>query len=169
MQMHDRLTRGDIEKMQNEIDYRETELRPQILDELNEARAQGDLSENAEYTAAKKARGRNESRIRYLKNMIKTAVIIEDHSGPDEVGLNKWVTVYFEEDDEEEKYKIVTSIRGDSLNGRITQDSPMARALMHHRVGDRVRVHVNEDISYFVVIRAIEGDGTDEDDKIQAY
>ena len=100
--MNDRLTQSDLDKMQEEIDHRKLVLRPQLLVDVKDARAHGDLSENFEYKAAKKAKNQNESRIRYLEKMIKTARVIEDTSADDEVGINNQVTVWFEEDKEEE-------------------------------------------------------------------
>lgn len=167
--MHDRLTQSDIDKMQEEIDHRKLVVRKEAIEAVKEARAQGDLSENFEYYAAKREKNINESRIRYLENMIKTAILVEDTSNEDEVGLNKKVTVYFEDDDEEETFKIVTSIRGNSLNGLITADSPMGSALMGHKVGDTVHVKINEHAGYDVVIRAIENTGEEETDTIRKF
>ena len=134
-----------------------------------EARAQGDLSENFEYHAAKKDKNQNESRIRYLEKMIKTAKIISTDSAEDEVGMNNTVTVYFEEDDEEEVYKIVTTVRGNSLKNLISNESPLGKALLGHRVGDRVEVRVNDDYSYFVTIRKIENTVDDGTDKLRKF
>ena len=134
------------------------------MEAVKEARAQGDLSENFEYHAAKKDKNQNESRIRYLERMIKTAQIVEDQSDEDEVGLDNTVTVYFEEDDETETFKLVTTVRGNSLKGMISIDSPIGKAILGHRVNDRVTVKVNDGYSYDVVIKAIENtvdDGTD--------
>lgn len=168
--MHDRLTKADIEKMQEEIDHRKLVLRPQILEAVKEARAQGDLSENFEYYAAKREKNQNDSRIRYLENMIKTAVIIEDHTAADEVGLNKRVTVQFGEDpDDIEEFKIVTSVRGNSLRGLITPESPMGRALMRHRVGDTVQVKVDGQPGYQVTVCKIEGSAADEEESIRKF
>jgi transcription elongation factor GreA len=167
--MNDRLTRSDIDKMQEEIDHRKLVLRPQLLVDVKDARAHGDLSENFEYKAAKKAKNQNESRIRYLEKMIKTARIIEDNTADDEVGINNQVTVLFEEDNEEETYKIVTTVRGDSLNNLISIESPLGKALMRHKEGDRVEVKVNADVSYFVKILKIENNKDDSDDKIRGY
>ena len=167
--MYDRLTQSDIDKMQEEIDYRKLVVRKQALEAVKEARAQGDLSENFEYQAAKKDKNQNESRIRYLENMIKTAVIIQDHSKEDEVGLNKRVTVYFEEDDETEEYKIVTAVRGNSLKGLITADSPLGAALMGHRAGDRVHVQIGGQAGYDVLIRAVENAGGEENDPLRKF
>lgn len=153
--MYDKLTRKDIEKMEQEIEHRKLVVRKEALEDVKEARAHGDLSENFEYKAAKKFKNENESRIRYLEKMIKTAQIVEDQSGSDEVGLNDRVRVYFEEDDLEEEYKVVTTVRSDALNQMISIDSPVGKALLGHKSGDRVEVKVNDKVSYFVVIRKI--------------
>lgn len=166
--MHDNLTQSDIDKMQEEIDHRKLVERKQLIEAVKEARAQGDLSENFEYYAAKKAKNQNESRIRYLENMIKTANIIEDDSAEDEVGINKKVTVLFEDDDETEVYKIVTSVRGNSIDGRISPESPVGAALMGHKVGDRVEVKAGVG-SYFIVIKDIENTGEEETDKLRSF
>ena len=167
--MHDKLTQSDIDKMQEEIDHRKLVLRKELIESVKEARAHGDLSENFEYHAAKQAKNQNESRIRYLENMIRTAIIVEDHSAEDEVGLNKRVVIWFEEDDEEEEYKIVTSVRGDSLSGRITPESPLGAALMGHRPGDRVHVEISPAAGYDVVIRSVTNAGEEETDTLRSY
>lgn len=123
--MYDRLTKKDIEKMQEEIEHRKLVVRKEALEDVKEARAHGDLSENFEYKAAKKFKNRNESRIRYLEKMVKTAIIVEDESKDDEVGMNDTVSIYIEEDDETEDYKIVTTIRSDSLSNLISIESPL--------------------------------------------
>ena len=160
-----KLTRTDIRKIQEEIDYRNSELRPKLLEDLRAARAQGDLSENFEYVMAKRANNRNLSRIRYLENMIRTAQIVEASAPEDVAGLNREVTVWIPEDEEEETYKLVSSIRGDSMKNRISLESPLGRALRGHRAGDTVTVRVNDSYSYTLVIRkvsAVVDDGTDE-------
>ncbi|MBS6395797.1 MAG: transcription elongation factor GreA [Clostridiales bacterium] len=167
--MKEKLTRKDVEKIQSEIDHRKLVLRPQILEAVQEARAQGDLSENFEYYAARRENGSNNSRIRYLERMLKNAVIVEDHSSSDEVGLNKTVTVYIEEDDECETYKIVTSIRGNSVKNLISIESPLGKALLHHHTGDRVTIPVSDTYSYEVIIRSIEDTSEDEDDHIRRF
>lgn len=167
--MNDRLTQSDIDKMKEEIEHRKLVLRPQLLVDVKDARAHGDLSENFEYKAAKKAKNQNESRIRYLEKMIKTANVIEDNSADDEVGINNQVTVLFEEDNEEETYKIVTTVRGDSLNNLISIESPLGKALMKHKEGDRVEVKVNDTYSYFVKILKIDNNKDDSTDKIRRY
>ena len=154
--MHNELTQKDLELMRKELDHRRIVLRPQLLEAVKEARAFGDLSENFEYKAAKQEKNRNESRIRFLENMIKTAVVISDQSGSDQVGLYDKVTVYMEDDDEEEVYQIVTTMRQDALRGLISKESPVGRCLLGRRVGDRVHIQVNEQYGYDAVIRAIE-------------
>ena len=159
--MHNELSEQDLRMMREELDHRRIVLRPQLLEAVKEARAFGDLSENFEYKAAKQEKNRNESRIRFLENMIKTAVIISDRSGADQVGLYDRVTVYMEDDDETEVYQIVTTMRQDVLKGLISKESPVGRRLLGRRVGDRVHIQVNESYGYDVVIRAIEK-GTDD-------
>lgn len=154
--MHNELTKKDIQLMQEELDYRRITLRPQLLEEVKIAKGFGDLSENFEYKAAKRERGRNESRIRFLENMIKTAVVIEDNSADDRVGLYDKVTIYLEEDDEEETYQIVTTMRQDALRGRISKESPMGKALLGCRVGDKLQVQVSDSYTCAVEVRAIE-------------
>lgn len=166
--MREKLTKNDIQKIQEEIDHRKLVVRPECLEAVKEARAHGDLSENFEYHAAKREKNLNESRIRYLENMLKNAIVISDESNDDEVGLNKKVTLYMEDDDEEEVYKLVTSIRGNSMHNMISTESPLGKAIMRHKVGDRVEVKINEKISYFVVIRSIENAG-DEEDQIRKF
>ena len=153
--MHNELTKTDIKKMQEELDYRRITLRPQLLEEVKVARSFGDLSENFEYKAAKQEKNKNESRIRYLENMIKTARIIEDHSDGDTVGLYDKVTIWLEED-EEETWQVVTTVRQDVSRGLISKESPMGSALMGKKVGDRFYVQVNKDFGYYAVVRAIE-------------
>ena len=154
--MYDKLTKNDIRRLEEEIEHRKLVVRKEAIAEVKEARAHGDLSENFEYYAAKRFKNQNESRIRYLEKMVKTARIIEDDSKEDEVGLDNTVTVYFVEDKEEETFKIVTSVRGDSVSNLITIESPLGKALMGHKVGDTVSVKVNEQVSYDVIIRNIE-------------
>ena len=166
--MYDRLTKQAIAKMQEEIDHRKLVVRKEALEDVKEARAHGDLSENFEYKAAKRYKNRNESRIRYLEKMIKTAVIVEDNSKEDEVGLNDTVTIYVEEDDCEETYKIVTTIRSDSLNQIISIESPLGKALVRKKTGERVTVKINDSYSYDVVIRSI-SKSDDESEAISSY
>jgi len=167
--MAENLTASDIKKIEEEIEYRKLTLRPKLLESLKEARAQGDLSENFEYYVAKRDNNRNNSRIRYLEKMINTANVIEDTSKEDEIGINSLVTLYIEEDDAEETYKIVTGIRSDSLNGCASIESPLGKSLLHHKVGERVEIRVNDSYSYFVVVRSFKKDVGDDGDTISSY
>lgn len=167
--MHEQLTESDVKKIQEEIEYRKLVVRKEAIEAVKEARAHGDLSENFEYHAAKKDKNRNESRIRYLERMLKTAEIVSDASEDGVVGINNRVTVYFVDDDEEETYKLVTSVRGNSLTGYISIESPIGKAIIGHRVGDTVSVKVSETYSYDVKIREIVNSHDDEDDKIRSY
>ena len=167
--MHNELTEQDLRMMREELDHRRIVLRPQLLEAVKEARAFGDLSENFEYKAAKQEKNRNESRIRFLENMIKTAVIISDRSGADQVGLYDRVTVYMEDDDETEVYQIVTTMRQDVLKGLISKESPVGKALLGRQVGDRIQVEVSPEVKYWVEIRAIEKGRDDESLEISSY
>lgn len=158
------LTQGDINKILEEINYRKTELGPALRERLKVARAQGDLSENFEYTMAKRENNQNNSRVRYLENIVRTAEIIEENDPSDVVGLNKEVTVYYVEDDEEDTFKFVSSIRGNSMEGRLSLESPIGRALKGHKVGDTVHIRVSDAVAYDVEIRkivAVPDDGSD--------
>ena len=140
--MKNELTQSDVKKIEQEIEYRKLTVRKEAIEAVKEARSFGDLSENFEYYAAKKDKNRNESRIRYLERMLKNATIISDESKEDEVGMNNKVTLYFEDDDITEEYKIVTSVREDSLNGLISNESPVGKALIGAKQGDVVDVEL---------------------------
>lgn len=167
--MGDKLTKSDIEKIEKEIEYRKLVVRKEALEAVKEARAHGDLSENFEYHAAKKDKNRNESRIRYLERMIKLAEIVDDSSNDDEVGLNNTVEIYFEDDDETEIYRVVTSVRGNSLANLISIESPLGAAIIGHKVGERVFVKINDTAGYYVVIKKIENTFDDSQDQIRKY
>lgn len=126
--MGEQLTESDVKKIKEEIEYRKIVVRKKELEAVKEARAQGDLSENFEYKAAKQDKNRNESRIRYLERMLKTANIVSDDSKEDEIGINNTVDLYFEDDEEVETYRIVTSVRGNSLAGLISIESPLGKS-----------------------------------------
>ena len=166
--MNDKLTKNDIRRMEEEIEYRKLTLRPKLLEDVKEARAHGDLSENFEYHAAKKEKNKNESRIRFLDRMIRTAEVISDESAEDEVGIDNTVTIEFADDGSTEVYKIVTTMRGDSLHGLISNESPLGKALLGHKVGDVVSVEVNPGAGYDVKILKIENTVDDGSDKICA-
>ncbi|MFR3730190.1 transcription elongation factor GreA [Lacrimispora sp.] len=167
--MFDKLTENDIKKMKEEIEYRKLVVRKEALEAVKEARAHGDLSENFEYHAAKKDKNQNESRIRYLERMIKTAQVISDESGDDEVGLYNTVDLYFEDDDEVETYKLVTTVRGNSMKGLISSESPLGSAILGHKAGDRVYVKVDETTGYYVVIKRLENTKDDGSDRLRSY
>lgn len=167
--MRDKLTASDIKRMEEEIEYRKLVLRPQLLEYVKEARAHGDLSENFEYHAAKREKNKNESRIRYLDHMIRTAIVISDDSAEDEVGIDNTVTVEFMEDHNTEVYKIVTTVRGNSLEGLISNESPLGKALLGHKVNDIVHVEVNDSYGYDVKIVKIEKTVDDGSEKIRSY
>ena len=167
--MREQLTQSDVKKIEEEIEYRKLVVRKEAIEAVKEARAHGDLSENFEYHAAKKDKNQNESRIRYLERMLKTAVIVSDESKENEVGINNTVTVYFEDDDETEEYRLVTSVRGSSLKGLISIESPMGKALLGYKEGDRVYVRINSSAGYYVVIHSIKKTGESEEDSIRRY
>ena len=167
--MYDQLTESDIKKIEEEIEYRKLVVRKEAIEAVKEARSHGDLSENFEYYAAKRDKNKNESRIRYLERMVRTAKVISDDSKEDEVGINNTVQVYFEEDDETETYRIVTTVRGSSLNGLISIDSPLGKAILGHRVGDRIYIKVNDQYGYYVEIRSIENTQDDSQDKLRTF
>ena len=167
--MKNQLTEKDVKRIEEEIEYRKLVVRKQALEAVKEARAHGDLSENFEYHAATKDKNQNESRIRYLERMLKTSVVVSEDSREDEVGLNNTVTLYFVEDEEEEIYKLVTSVRGNSLKNYISTESPIGQAILGHRVGDVVHVKVNDTIGSDVEIRSIENTGDDGSDKLRGF
>lgn len=167
--MYDELTEVDIRKMQEEMDYRIRELRPQLIEEVQTARAFGDLSENYEYKCAKQAKNRNDSRIRYLERMIRTAKVIKVQEQADAVGLFDTVTIYNEMLKKEMTVRIVTTLRQDALKGLISKESPVGKALMGKRVGDTVRIQVNENYAYDVTILSIEKTGEDPDIPISTF
>ena len=167
--MYDELTEVDIRKMQEEMDYRIRELRPQLIEEVQTARAFGDLSENYEYKCAKQAKNRNDSRIRYLERMIRTAKVIKVQEQADAVGLFDTVTIYNEMLKKEMTVRIVTTLRQDAMKGLISKESPVGQALMGHRVGDRVQVAVSPELKYTVEIRSIEKGTDDESLDISSY
>ena len=167
--MYDELTEVDIKKMQEEIDHRIRVLRPQLIEEVQTARAFGDLSENFEYKCAKQAKNRNESRIRYLERMIRTAKVIEVKGQEDTVSLFDKVTIFNEMVKKEMTIQIVTTLRQDALKGLISKESPVGKALMGHKVGERVQVEIDPTRKYFMEIKAIEKGFDDESLDISAY
>ena len=167
--MYDQLTESDLKKIEEEIEHRKLVVRKEAIEAVKEARSHGDLSENFEYYAAKRDKNKNESRIRYLERMLRTAKVISDDSKEDEVGINNTVQVYFEDDDETETYRLVTTVRGSSINGLISIDSPMGKALLGHKVGERVYIKVNDQYGYYVEIKSIENTQDDSQDKLRPF
>ena len=167
--MREKLTKSDVEKIREEIEHRKLVERKELIEAVKEARSHGDLSENFEYHAAKKEKNRNESRIRYLERMLKTAVIVEDESKEDEIGLNNTVEVYCEDDEEVETYRIVTSVRGSSLNGLVSIESPLGTALLGHKEGDRVFIKVNDDFGYYVIVKKVIKTQSEDEDHIRSF
>ena len=166
--MGEQLTESDVKKIKEEIEYGKIVVRKKELEAVKEARAQGDLSENFEYKAAKQDKNRNESRIRYLERMLKTANIVSDDSKEDEIGINNTVDLYFEDDEEVETYRIVTSVRGNSLAGLISIESPLGKAVLGHKVGDRVKIAAGDD-GYYVVVKRIDKTTDDSHDTLRKY
>lgn len=166
--MRERLTEKDVEKIKEEIEYRKVVVRKRELEAVKEARAHGDLSENFEYKAAKQDKNKNESRIRYLEKMLKQAIIVGADSAADEVGVNDYVEVYYPEDKETENYHLVTSIRGNSLKGKISIESPLGKAIMGKKVGETVNISVGQG-TYPVVIKEIKKNYSEEEDEIRGF
>lgn len=167
--MANELTKSDIKKIEEEIEYRKLVVRKEAIEAVKEARAHGDLSENFEYHAAKKDKNQNESRIRYLERMLKTASIVDDTSKDDEVGINNTVELFFVEDDETDVFRIVTSIRGDILHNLLTIDSPLGKAILGKKVGDRVYVESETGEGYHVIIKKLTNTNDDSNDKIRSF
>lgn len=170
--MHDKLTKKDIALMEAELEDRRLNIRPRIMEEVKRTRAFGDLSENYEYKSAKQEQRKNDSRVRYLQNMIKTAQIIDDDAeggSGDKVKLYDRVTVWLPEDEEELVVQVVSTVRIEPDKGFISMESPLGRALLGHRVGDTVSVHVSADYSYDAAIRAIEPDSDDGSAPLMPY
>ena len=167
--MGEQLTPNDVKKIKEEIEYRKVVVRKKELEAVKEARAQGDLSENFEYKAAKQDKNRNESRIRYLERMLKHAKIVSDQSAEDEVGINNTVELYFEDDDEVETYRLVTSVRANSMEGKISIESPLGKAIKGRKTGDRIFVKTSENAGYYVEIRKIDKTTDDSNDHLRKY
>ena len=167
--MHDELTREDIRKMREELDYRRLELMPELIEEVRRTRAFGDLSENFEYKAAKQAQNKNRSRIRYLEGMIRSARIIDASSADDEVGLFDRVEIYIPEDDETQVIRVVTTVRTDPRKGLISRESPFGKSVLGRKVGDVITVRVSESYSYEAEIRSITKDSDDGSVPLMGY
>ncbi len=167
--MYNELTEIDIKKMKEEIAHRANELRPKLADDVKEARSLGDLSENAEYRSARRAFGRNESRIRFLQKMIRTAKVISTESAPDEVGLFDKIEVLYEDTGDVDVLMLSTTTRLDLDKGIISKESPFGKAVLGKKVGDRVFVKVNADVEYYVVIKSITKGQDDDSIPLNGY
>ena len=167
--MREKLTKSDVEKIEAEIEHRKLVVRKEAIAAVKEARAHGDLSENFEYHAAKKDKNSNESRIRYLEKMLKNAIIVDERSKGDEVGINNTVAVDMEDDDETETYRLVTSVRGSSLNGLISIDSPLGKAVLGRKLIDRVYIKVNDSYGYYAIIKKIIKTNDEKEDQIRRF
>ena len=167
--MYDELTQVDIDKMKAELEHRRLELRPKLIEDVQTARAFGDLSENYEYKVAKQEKNRNESRIRYLERMIATAKVIEVNEKEGTVGLFDHVVLYNEKLGKQQNIQLVTTLRQNALKGLISKESPVGKAVMGHKKGDRVTVHVSETYSYDIVIRDVQKGSDDESLPISSY
>lgn len=167
--MYDELTEVDIKKIEEEIRYRKVELAPKLGEELKRAREYGDLSENAEYKEAKRAKRKNDGRIRYLENMIRTANVIDVEKEDGVIALFDYVTIFNEKMGAEKKIQLVTTLRQNALLGFVSKESPLGQAIMGKRVGDRVKVEVNDTMSYYVVIKSVERGEDNEDLPISGF
>lgn len=166
--MHDELTEIDIQKMKDEIEERKA-LAPKLREAVKEAKALGDLSENDEYRSAKRELNKNNSRIRYLTNMISTAKIIRVDSKDDEIGLFDEVEIYYPDDDETETVRIVTTLRNDVFSNNISKESPFGKALLGAKKGELVTVQIDEKKSYQVKILSFKKGKDDPDLPIGKY
>ena len=154
--MYDELTRSDLQKMQEEIDYRTRQLRPKLIEDVQTARAFGDLSENFEYKCAKQEKNRNDSRIRYLQRKV-----IEDKSDETTAGLYDTVEILMENTGKTRRITLVTTLRQDALKGLISKESPVGRAVLGRKAGDRVQVQMENGSTYWLQIQSVEK-GTDD-------
>ncbi|WP_407269527.1 transcription elongation factor GreA [Radiobacillus sp. PE A8.2] len=135
------MTTEGKEKLENELYLLKTEKRQEVVERIKIARGFGDLSENSEYDAAKDEQAFVESRIAQVENMIRNAVIIEaDNQDPNKVSLGKTVTFKELPDGDEESYTIVGSAEADPFEGKISNDSPIAKSLLGHEVGETLNV-----------------------------
>ncbi len=167
--MGEQITKSDLKKIEEEIEHRKLVVRPAALEAVKEARAQGDLSENFEYYAAKREKNQNESRIRYLERIVKTAEIIDDSSEDDAMGINNTAEVFYEKTGETKTFRLVTSIRGDILHGLISIESPVGHAILGHKEGDRIMVDLGNGNSFYIVLKKIIKTNDDSQDKIKSF
>ncbi len=165
--MYNELTQVDIDKMKLEIEERIAR-RPALREAVKAAKELGDLSENDEYRSAKREKNANDSRIRYLENMIRTANVISVSSKSDEVGLFDEVEIFYPDDDEHRTIRIVTTLRNDVFNDCISKESPVGKALLGHKVGDTVNVDTGK-VTYPILIESIKKGKDDDSLPISSY
>ncbi|MBQ6661856.1 MAG: transcription elongation factor GreA [Lachnospiraceae bacterium] len=155
--MYDTVTQDDVNQMRAEIDRLNFDEAPAIRTALNEARAQGDLSENAEYTAAKRNLRRLESRVRYLDNMIRTAKILQEpETAEDQVGITNKVSLFSEKTGRNMTIRIVTTVCANPLTGMISIESPIGKAIYLHKVNERLLVQMESGETFFVTILSVD-------------
>lgn len=133
------LTSQGLEEMKKELEYLKMERRPEVIEQLKEARALGDLSENAEYDAARSAQAEVEQKITELEVMIENAVVISDVA-TDKVSIGNTIKIKYVDDDESEEYTIVGSKEADPFSNKISNESPIAKAVLNRKVGEKVSV-----------------------------
>ena len=145
------LTRSGLNKLENELHNLKVHKRQEIAEKIKEAREQGDLSENAEYDAAKDEQREIEERIVAIESLLKNAEVVEDaEEGTINIGCK--VRLFDKEFDEEVEYMIVGSTEANSLQGKISNESPVGMALLHHKVGDEVTVETQAGVLEYKVL-----------------
>ena len=162
--MFNDLVEKDIKLMEEEIDHRIKIVRPKFSQMIRDAKELGDLSENAEYHEARREKGKNEGRINFLRGMIRTANIIKPNPNKNEVGIFDRVEVYFEDEDETEVFQLSTTMRHNASKNIISKESPLGKTLWGRKIGERLKVEVNKDVSYFVLIKDIKKSQVDDID-----
>ena len=152
--MHNQLTESDIKKMQEEIEYRKLVVRKEALEDVKEARAQGDLSENSEYDAAKEAQGMLEMKISQLKDMLASARIIDEAKlNTDEVQIMNTVTIKNTKNGATMAYTIVADSEANLKEKKIASSTPIAKGLLGKRVGDIVEIKVPQGVMTFEIVK----------------
>lgn len=156
--MYERLTENEIQQMKNEIIRKKMALRKEVIKLIVAIRLNGNLDENKEYRKAKRKIRKIETKILDLKKVIYSATIIEEEPAEDEIDLNSWVEIQFDNQPRIERYKLVKYTRTNSIHKYISITSPIGQAIFKHRVNDRVYVKVNDNNGYYVIIKSIEKD-----------
>ena len=167
--MKNEITEVDVKKINEELAHRKYVLRPQLHEEVKRTREYGDLSENAEYKQAKYERNRNESRIRYLENLLRNAVVVSADAPRSGIGLFDFVEYINERTGATRRIQLVTSLRQDAVHGFVSKDSPIGRALFGHREGDRVLIEIAPGNSYYAKVVKVEPGEDNEELAISRY